>query len=92
MNKTKKINDYIGKFPTPFLCEYRKQYSTQYVLLSLMKRLKIWLFKQVFHGTLLMDLSKAFGARYHEIRDSKFHACGCYIEVPDILLGYLQER
>ena len=88
MNKTKKINDYIGKFPTPFLYEYRKRYSTQYALLPLMKRLKIWLFKQVFHGT----LSKAFGARYHEIRDSKFHAYGSYIEVPDILLGYLQER
>ena len=57
-----------------------------------MKRLKIWLFKQDFNGTLLMDLSKAFGARYHEIRDSKFHAYGYYIEVPDILLGYLQER
>lgn len=57
-----------------------------------MKRLKIWLFKQDFNGTLLMDLSNAFGARYHEIRDSKFHAYGYYIEVPDILLGYLQER
>ena len=57
-----------------------------------MKRLKIWLFKQDFNGTLLMDLSKPFGARYHEIRDSKFHAYGCYIEVPAILLGYLQER
>ena len=61
-------------------------------MLSLMKRLKIWLFKQDFHGTLLMDLSKTFGTRYHETRDSKFHAHGCYIEVPDILLGYLQER
>ena len=33
MNNAKKITDYIGKFIFPFLCGYRKRFSTQYALL-----------------------------------------------------------
>ena len=31
----KQISDYIGKFLSPFLCGYRKGFSTQYALLTL---------------------------------------------------------
>ena len=34
----KQITDYIGKFISLFLCGYRKRFSTQYVLLSLIER------------------------------------------------------
>ena len=57
----KQISDYIGKFLSPFLCGYRKSFSTQYTLLTLTERWKFYLGKQGFAGALLMDLSKAFG-------------------------------
>ena len=56
----KQITDYIGKFISPFLCGYRKGFSTQYALLSLIERWRLCLDKQGFAGALLMDLSKAF--------------------------------
>ena len=55
----KQITDYIGKFLSPFLCGYRKGFSTQYALLSLIERWRLCLDKQGFAGALLMDLSKA---------------------------------
>ena len=34
----KQISDYIGKFLSPFLCRYRKGFSTKYALLTLIER------------------------------------------------------
>ena len=34
----KQITDYIGKLISPFLCRYRKGFSTQFILLSLLER------------------------------------------------------
>ena len=34
----KHISDYIGKFTSPFFCGYRKGFSTQYALLTLIER------------------------------------------------------
>ena len=55
----KQISDYIGQFISLFLCGYRKGFSTQYVLLTLIERLNFCLDKQGFAGALLTDLSKA---------------------------------
>ena len=63
----KQITDYIGKFISPFLCGYRKGFSTQYALLSLIERWRLCLDKQGFAGALLMDLSKAFDTINHEL-------------------------
>ena len=61
------ISDCIGKFLSPFLCGYRKGFSTQYALLTLIERWKFCLDKQGFAGALLMDLSKAFDTINHEL-------------------------
>ena len=63
----KHISDYISKFLSPFLCGYRKGFSTQYALLTLIERWKFCLDKQGFAGALLMDLSKAFDTINHEL-------------------------
>ena len=52
----KQISNYIGKFLSPFVCGYRKGFSTQYALLTLIERWKFCLDKQGFAGALLMDL------------------------------------
>ena len=54
----KQISDDIGKFLSPFLCGYRKGFSTENTLLTLAERWKFCLDKQGLAGTLLMDLSK----------------------------------
>ena len=46
----KQITDYIRKFLSPFLCGYRKEFRTQYLLLSLLERWRLWLVKQGFAG------------------------------------------
>ena len=88
----KQITDYIGKFLSLFLCGYRKGFSTQYALLSLIERWRLCLDKQDFTGALLMDLSKAFDTINHEILVAKLHASGFSIEALKVLLSYLQER
>ena len=81
----KQITDYIGKFLSPFLCGYRKGFSTQYALLSLIERWRLCLDKQGFAGALLMDLSKAFNTINHELLITKLHAYGYSIEALKLL-------
>ena len=76
----KQITDYTGKFLSPFLCGYRKGFSTQYALLSLIERWRLCLDKQGFAGALLMDLSKAFDTINNEPLMAKLHAYGFCIE------------
>ena len=88
----KEITDYIEKFISPFLCGFRKRFTTQYALLSLIERWRLCLDKQVFAGVLLMYLSKAFDRINLELRIAKLHAYGFSIEALEVLLSYLQER
>ena len=46
----KQITDYIRKFLSPFLCGYRKGFSIQYALLSLIESWRLCLDKQGFTG------------------------------------------
>ena len=84
----KQITDYIGKFLSPFLCGYRKGFSTQYALLSLIERWRLCLDKQGFAGALLMDLSKAFDTITHELI-ANLHAYGFPIEALEVPSSYL---
>ena len=88
----KEITDYIEKFLSPFLCGFRKRFTTQYALLSLIERWRLCLDKQGFAGVLLMYLSKAFDTTNLELRIAKLHAYGFSIEALEVLLSYLQER
>ena len=88
----KQISDYIGKILSPFLCGYRKCFSTQYALLTIIKRWKFCLDKKGFAGALLMDLSKAFDTINHKLLIAKLHAYDFSTDVLEVLLSYLQDR
>ena len=72
----KQIISHIEKYLSPSLCGYRKAYSTQQALLSMIEKWKEYLDKQGFGGAILMDLSKAFDTINHDLLLAKLHAYG----------------
>ena len=70
------ISQYINSFLTSYLCGYRKGFSTQQALLSLIEKWKIVLDSKGYGGAVLMDLSKAFDTINHDLLIAKLHAYG----------------
>ena len=56
----KQLMSYVHKYLSPYLCGYRRGFSAQYALVSLIEKWKESLDKKGFAGAVLMDLSKAF--------------------------------
>ena len=83
--KNRFLIDYIGKFLSPFLGGYRKDFSTQYALLRLIKRWKFCLDEQGFVGALLTDLSKAFDTINQELLIAKLQAYGFSTDALEVL-------
>ena len=63
-------------FLTPYLCNYRKGFSTQLALLSLTEKCRKFLDNRGSGGAILMDLSKTFYPINHHLLRTKFHAYG----------------
>ena len=66
----KLIFQYIEKNFSAFLCDYRKDFSTQTALLGLVEKWKASLDKKEHAGAVLMDLSKAFDSINHEYKQN----------------------
>ena len=60
----KQINDFIVSFLSPYLCGYRKGFNTQHALLTLADNRR----NKGFLGTILMQLSKAFGFQHDALK------------------------
>ena len=63
----KEILEYIDKHLSPHLCGYRKGYSTQTALTSMLEKLKLTIDNKGFAGGVIMDLSKAFNKINHPL-------------------------
>lgn len=61
-----KMNYYIEEFLSPYLCGYRKDFSTHQALISHIKKWKTNLEKKGYRGAIFMNLSKAFYTINHE--------------------------
>ena len=88
----KQVNDFIGKFLSPFLCGYRKGYNCQYALLAMIEKWKLSLDTKGFAGGILMDLSKAFDTINHKLLIAKLHAYGFNVDALEIISDYLSNR
>lgn len=74
------------------LCGYRKKYSTQTALVSLVEKWKKMIDEKGYAGAILMDLSKAFDTINHELLIAKLCAYGIEKSSLDILYSYLSDR
>ena len=88
----KQIVCFTEKHLSPFLCGYRKGFSSQYALLSMIEQWKLSLDNHSFAGGILMDLSKAFDTINHQLLISKLYAYGFGIDALELILDYLSNR
>ena len=70
------MSTYFEQLLSPYLCGYRKGFSTQEALLTLIEKWKKSLDKGGYSGAILMDLSKAFDTIDHELLLAKLHTYG----------------
>ena len=72
----KQINTNISEYLLPFLRGCRIGFTTQQALNTLIEKWRRILHEKCFGGTVLMDLSKAFGTLNHDLLFAKLHAYG----------------
>ena len=85
------INGYINNFLSPYLCDYRKDFSTQLTLLLLIEKWKKVLDYEGFGVEVLMDLSKAFDAINHDLLIAKHHTNGFNKSCLKFVFSYLKD-
>ena len=92
----KQIHDDIYKFMmdklSPYLCGFRRGYSTQYCLAVMLERFRKALDNKNKFGALLTDLSKAFDCLNHELLIAKMHAYGIDHTALKLIFSYLSNR
>ena len=71
----KQMSLHIDRFLSPYLCSYRKRFSTQQSLISLLENWEVVLDRNRYAGAILMDLSKVFDTLNHDLLKAKLHAC-----------------
>ena len=74
------------------MCGYRKGYSTQHALLTLVEKWKKILDNHGYAGAIITDLSKAFDTINHELLIAKLHAYGFERSALRLINSYLNNR
>ena len=86
------ISIYIETYLSPFLCGFRKGFSTQHCLTVMIERWKKALDKGKLAGAILTDLSKAFDCLNHELLIAKLNAYGFSPKSLTYIYIYLSNR
>ena len=83
---------FVEQYLSPYLCGFRKGYSTQYCLIIVLERWKKALDNRKIAGALLADLSKAFHCLNHELLIAKLEAYGFHHSALTYMFSYLSDR
>ena len=82
----------MGKYFSPFLFAYRKNYSSQNILISLIEEWRKKLDNNFVVGAVLTDLSKAFECIPHDLIIAKLSANNFSDEALSYIYSYLTNR
>ena len=83
---------YVNEKFSPYLCGFRKGYSTQQALLRLLENWRKYLDNKEIVGTILCDLSKAFDTLAHDLIIAKLDAYGFGRNALKLINHYLTGR
>ena len=86
------LQPHVDKILSRFISAYRKYYSTNHVLISVLEGWKKQLDSGKFVGTVLMDLSKAFDCVPHDLLIAKLWAYGFDDNALTFFYSYLKRR
>ena len=88
----RQISSYMESFLSKYQTGFRKGYSTQQCLLTMLEKWKRAVDNGKVFGILLTDLSKAFDCLSHELLLAKLHAYGFSISALRLIHSYLTNR
>ena len=83
---------YFDKYLSPFISAYRKNYSTQQVLIRLLEEWREKFDENFIVGAVLLDLSKAFDCIPHDSIIAKLAAYRIETETLRLIYSYLKSR
>jgi hypothetical protein len=86
------MNDFFKNILSNFLAAYRRQYSTNNVLLDFVEHLRHSMDNGEHIGCILMDLSKAFDCMNHDLLLAKLKAYGVSSSAIEYIRSYLSHR
>ena len=88
----RQIISYIDNYLSPFLCGFKKGYSPQNALLSLIEKWKKIIDNHGYSGAVLMDLSKASDTLNHDFLIAKLDMYGFDKLALRLISSYLSKR
>ena len=86
------LSNFTDKILSRFVSAYRKSYSSNHVLLKLIKEWKKSLYDKNIIGAVLMDLCKAFDCIPHDLLVAKLHAYGLSMDAVTFIYLYMKRR
>ena len=88
----KQMSNYFDEILSQYKCGFRKGFSSQHCLVSMLKKWSKAIDNGGCFGALLTDLSKAFDCLLHDLLIAKFHAYGFDMKSLRFMLSYLNDR
>ena len=86
------INEFMQPYFSDLLTGFRRNHSTQHLLITMLEKWKYLLDKGFHIGVVYMDLSKAFDVLNHNLLLAKLDAHGFNISATSYIYSYLSNR